>query len=117
MTKPSCLYRRRSDVDLREVGEEAFLIDASSGRIHHLNATAAALWRMLMEPRRLADMVEAFGEAFPEISRRTLKKRLRALLSELQENDLLIAAGPGGVRPSAQRSRSSARRTGRLVRR
>jgi len=85
------IYRRREDLELRELGDEAFLIDSRNGCIHHLNATGAALWRLLADPMPLSAIVRVFCHAFPSPTRRTQKKALKRLLDELEDNDLLDA--------------------------
>ena len=105
MPKASTLtYRRRDDVELREIGDDMFLIDSASERIHHLNLTGAALWRLLAEPLTLREIVEVFREAFPDQTRRLMKKKLKAILEDFADNDLLaegeatLPAAPGGPR-------------------
>jgi hypothetical protein len=89
MSVASRKFRRRDDVELREVGEDAFLIDSATGRIHHLNATGAALWRLLAEPTTLREMLDVFREAFPDRTRRVMKKKLKDVLEDFEDSDLL----------------------------
>lgn len=83
------LYRRRDGVALREVGDDIFLIDEVTGRIHHLNVTGAALWRLLAEPAKLSEIVRTFQQAFPDRTARILKKKLKPILEDLDDMDLL----------------------------
>jgi hypothetical protein len=85
----STRYLRRADVELRELGDDVFLIDQRTTSIHHLNMTGAAVWRLLAEPMRLADMLETFRQAFPNKSRRILKKKLKHILADLEDSELL----------------------------
>ena len=73
---------------LREAGDDMFLIDDATGGIHHLNTTGAALWRLLAEPITLREIVEVFREAFPGRTRRLMKK-LKEVLDVLEANALL----------------------------
>ena len=82
-------YRRRKGIDLREVGDEIFLIDPRYGRIHHLNPTGAALWRLLDGPLSLDEIVETFRDAFPGSTRRAHKKHLKRILDDLEDNELI----------------------------
>jgi hypothetical protein len=76
---------------MREVGDDVFLIDQQTQSIHHLNETGAALWRLMADPIELREIVAVFGEAFPQKSRRLLKKSLKRILVDLDENGLLTA--------------------------
>ena len=89
MSRRPAVYHRRDGVELREVGDEIFLIDLRNGRIHYLNATGAALWRLLADPLRLSALVRTFRDAFPTPTRRIQKKLIKRLLEELEDNDLL----------------------------
>lgn len=96
---PARLYQRRPDVDAREVDSELFLLDRETARIHHLNATGAAVWRLVADPIPLSEIVRVFCEAFPELTPRVHKKRLKSILDELDENELLLSE-PNEPRPS-----------------
>ena len=73
--------------------DEIFLIDPRYGRIHHLNATGAALWRLLGDPLRLGEIVQTFSDAFPDSPRRVHKKRLKRILEDLDDSELLERPG------------------------
>ncbi|HEX9903333.1 MAG TPA: PqqD family protein, partial [Propylenella sp.] len=72
---------------------EIFLIDPRYGRIHHLNATGAALWRLLGDPLRLGEIVQTFSDAFPDSTRRVHKKRLKRILEDPDDSELLERPG------------------------
>lgn len=63
---------RSGELIAREVGADLFLADQGPGKIHHLNATAAGIWRILEDSSDRATIVEIFGAAFPEQCREQL---------------------------------------------
>ncbi|MFC2993035.1 PqqD family protein [Halomonas tibetensis] len=74
------------------LGEELFLVDATSGAIHRLNATGRLIWQMLRhEPLSPEELSELIGEHFGQPSARVLDD-VQALLVEL--------AGAGLVSPA-----------------
>lgn len=93
---------------MREVEDELFLLDSKTGRIHHMNATAAALWRMLATPVRVGELTRLFSDAFPERTRRTHKRLIKLILQELDENALLQSASDAGQDRSPDRVLASA---------
>lgn len=88
-------YAQIAGVQLREVDEDIFLIDARQGRIHHLNQLGAAIWRQLDEPITFAELMSLLCAAFPDIEPERLSADLQTLLSDL-EGQNLIAAMPDG---------------------
>lgn len=53
----------RPDVTLQRVGNEAILHDASAGKAHVINASAARVWE-LCDGRSMDDVVRTFAEPY-----------------------------------------------------
>jgi hypothetical protein len=87
--KTRSAYRATAGVELKEVGEKAFLIDAASGDIHHLDATGRAVWLLATSGHGDADVVDLLLAAFPAIGRDTIAADVAAILSEFVERRLL----------------------------
>jgi hypothetical protein len=85
-------WRRRSDVTERRLGASLFLARSGAGAVQRLNATGAALWRLLAEPLAIAEAVEAFGTAFPRQPRARLRAEIEDLVAALVASDLVEAA-------------------------
>ncbi len=85
----SKLLRQNGDLIVREVEAELFLIDEQGGRIHHLNATASAVWRMLDEPATSKAIIRQFRFLYPEEDAKHLKSAIRDLLRDLADRDIL----------------------------
>ena len=82
-------YRQRDGVYEHAAGDEHFLADSSGAEIHHLNPTAATVWRLLAEPMTRHEIVELFQAAFPDQSRQQIEGDIGRLLKELSAKDLL----------------------------
>jgi hypothetical protein len=88
-------WRRRAGIVERALGDALFLAHPTDGRIHRLNATGAALWRLLGTPTSAPDAVAAFRDAFPRTSRARLEREVRGLLEGLAEVDVVVSARGG----------------------
>ncbi len=82
-------YGRASGVITEIVDSEIFVLDPEKGRIHAMNTTAAALWRLLEEPATLAELVDDFAAAFPALSRTKLTREIEQGLASIKEKGLL----------------------------
>ena len=89
---PPSSYLRRPEVVEKTVGDEQFLAELDGTRIYHLNPTAAAVWRLLAEPRTEAEIVEIVQAAFPEVDRRRIQAEIGALIESLRAKGLLVGA-------------------------
>lgn len=52
---------RHPSVETAVLGTEAVLYDERSGMVHHLNASACAIW-MLLDGRSVGDVVDALAQ-------------------------------------------------------
>ncbi len=82
-------YGRVPGVITELVDNEIFVLDPDKGRIHAMNPSAAALWRLLEEPATLAELVEDFAAAFPAVSRTKLQREIEQGLASIREKGLL----------------------------
>jgi hypothetical protein len=92
MTKrktPQPLWVRAVDAVTRTVGDDVFVALPGEGSIHTLNATAAAVWRALEEPRTFAELSALFQAAFPETDPARIADDLATLLVTLERDGLI----------------------------
>ncbi len=92
---------------------EHFLADADGVAIHHLNQTAATVWRLLREPMRLDDIVGVLYHAFPDQARARIEADMTALLDEFRTKRLLVAATPPQPAPEGRDGKDHGRRHAR----
>ncbi len=86
-------YERRPGVTEREVGEAAFLVDPTTDSLYHLNATAAALWRLLAEPIDAGEAAEVLKAAFPDAPPDRVETEVAGLFADLAGRGLIRRCG------------------------
>jgi Coenzyme PQQ synthesis protein D (PqqD) len=79
---------RSNGLILRVVDDHGFLLDARQRRIHHLNPTALAVWRLMQDPQTIRGIGRVLKLAFPEVSERDIKRDTRLLVKELLKEGL-----------------------------
>ncbi len=78
----------------RRVDQDVFLVDEETTAIHQLNAVGAAIWEMLEEPRKLSEILDILHTAFPDKSKKTIKKDVKALLEDFLDEELIEELDP-----------------------
>lgn len=71
------------------VDDELFLVNPAGEAIYHLNPVGVALWRLLGQPIRIEEAVGLLHEAFPEVSRKRIKRDVATLLADLASRGLV----------------------------
>ena len=61
---PQTVLKRAADVVDADLGEEAVLLDSSSGAAYRLNPAGAWLWDRLREPAALSSLAGDLGERY-----------------------------------------------------
>lgn len=79
----AAMLGRHPGAGMRERGGELFLTDPDDLAIHGLNATGAAVWRLIEDPVPFGEIVETFAAAFPDLAREDLRNDLAALALDL----------------------------------
>jgi len=82
-------YRRNEAANETEIDGEIFLVEPGSEEVYHLDRTGSALWRLLARPRRLAEILDVFHDAFPDVAADELERDLRRALETLSERGLV----------------------------
>lgn len=86
--------RRNPAIQEKQVDGELFLVNSETQAIHHLDKLGAALWSLLDSRTSVAELVRMVQQAFPEISKEQIQKDLKALMSDLIANRLLLDETP-----------------------
>lgn len=86
-------YRQALGIAERQVDDALYLAETEGQAIFHLNATGAALWRLLAEPATRDDAVALFHQAFPDHDREKLLAEVTELMTALRERGLIVEAG------------------------
>ena len=85
-------YRRNPGVGETRIENDVFLVEPGTDEVFYLDATGAALWRLLSEPRTPDEIEAVFAAAFPDVPRDRLGRDLAALLADLAARNLVVAA-------------------------
>ncbi|MCV2872085.1 PqqD family protein [Defluviimonas sp. WL0050] len=85
------VYERASGITEMSMNGHHYLTDRSGLGIHSLNSGALAIWRLLEEPMRLADVSEVLSAAFPDVPHEQIAKDCAEVLRRFVENRLVTA--------------------------
>lgn len=80
---------RRPHIEERQAGEHLILYDPVGGRLHDLNATAAAVWRMCDGSVPATVIASRLGEEFDVGHDHNPQEDVRALLREFLQAGLI----------------------------
>lgn len=82
------LLQRNPEILAVQTDSELVMLDAATGRYHHLNETATAAWQLLESPRTLADLCDTLGRSFAGDSTR-IRSDVEAFVRKMVEMQLL----------------------------
>jgi hypothetical protein len=86
----SGVWAARSSVHAYPLGEELFLIHASSGAIHRLNESGRAVWFLLNEaPMSVREIADLLAEHYGNLSAERIEPDLAALMTKLVDAGLI----------------------------
>ena len=80
---------RNPDIVIREVDDVIFLVGPRNDGVFHLNATGAAVWRLLAEPVTKAEVAQILAGAFPDVPPDRLRDDLNTLVDDLDARGFL----------------------------
>jgi len=81
---------RAPGIEERSAGNDLVLYDAAGGRLHVLNLTAAAIWRLCDGSKTVDDILDKVGVefAFNDVDRP--RSDIKGLLGNLREQGLIL---------------------------
>lgn len=74
-----------------DLGGEVVILNVSKGVYCGLSGVGASVWRLLQEPRRLAEVRDVLMEEY-EVTAERCERELLALVAELTREGLVVAA-------------------------
>jgi hypothetical protein len=74
---------------MRRVGDDLFLTDGATRRIHRLNATGGIVWSQLAEPTSDGEVAEALRILYPAVPTARVAADLASLLDTLRADGLV----------------------------
>ena len=84
------LFVQYPNVTARDMGDAVFLANPEDGTVLHLNATGAALWRLLEEPTSMLQAAADLQIAFPDVPREQIENEVEVLFEDLVDEELVI---------------------------
>lgn len=97
--RPECSYVQAPGLTETEAGSDHFLADGTGISIYRLNSGSAPIWRLLAEPITLAEVVEIYAAAFPDVPADQIARDCESLMRGLVEARLIM---PESTRLAAQ---------------
>jgi hypothetical protein len=82
-------FARSAGIGVRQVGDDVFLAEAATRRIHRLNATGGILWSLLGDPKGADDLAEALRTLYPSVPAERIAGDVSALLAALWADGLI----------------------------
>ncbi len=82
--------KRNPRVSETALGEEIFLVAPESGEVFYLDEVTSGLWRLLAEPRTVADCQATYREAFPDQPAERIERDVEAAVAELERRKLIL---------------------------
>lgn len=83
-------YIRNPAVAATEIDAETFLVEPETGEVFYLDEVTTALWRFLTEPRREAEIVQAFTDAFPDAGIDRVSADIQTALADMTDRELVV---------------------------
>ena len=66
-----------------DVADEAVLLSMQSGEYYGLNPVAASIWKLIQEPRTVAELLNALLDEYAGVTVEECREQLFAFLSEM----------------------------------
>ena len=83
-------YWRNPAVSETEVDDEIFLVEPKSEEIYYLDSVASGLWRLLDEPKTLAEAQAVLRGAFPDQDAATVERDVAAAFEDMSGRKLIV---------------------------
>jgi hypothetical protein len=84
---------RRKDLEEVELGEELILLEATGQRLHRLNSTASAVWRLCDGKRDVSMIAASLAQEFNGASGKEVQTEVQAALLDMVRMGILDSCG------------------------
>lgn len=79
----------RTDITVQEMGNEVMLYDSSGEKIHVLNLSAFAIWKLCTGSHTVAEIIEQMAACYPDASV-DLENDIEMILADFMKKGLLV---------------------------
>ena len=93
------IYRRREDVQVHRLDDEAVLYDPRHGAVHRFNAATLCIWDACERPASANDLAELVAGSW-SVTLAEAVPHVRRLIAELSVRDLMDEVRDASVGPS-----------------
>ena len=83
-------YQRNPAVSETEIDEEVFLVEPKSEEIYYLDSVTSGLWRLLAEPKTLAEAQAVLRDAFPDQDAAAVERDVAAAFEDMSGRKLIV---------------------------
>jgi hypothetical protein len=90
----------RHDVETAFLAPEAVLLETPTGRVHHLNAGASAVWMLLDGELTIAEIADELADLFDRATTEMVPD-VEAAVTDFAARGLLAGTAPAGRRSRA----------------
>ncbi len=83
------MYNKPEHVLIREIGDEALLLNTVNEKYYSLNTVGLDLYTLLVEGRTLDTAIQSVTEKYNDVSAAQIRNDCTALVGDLENNGLL----------------------------
>ena len=83
-------YHRNAEIVERELDDVVFLASPDGKAVYHLNATGAAVWRLMAEPTSISQATDLLHQAFPDVARPQIEDDIRQVIADLADKGFIV---------------------------
>ena len=83
-------YQCNPAVSETEIDDEIFLVEPESEEIYYLEPVTSGLWRLLAEPKTLAEAQAVLRDAFPDQDAATVERDVAAAFEDMSVRKLIV---------------------------
>ena len=83
-------YQCNPAVSETEIDEEVFLVEPESEEIYYLDSVTSGLWRLLAEPKTLAEAQVVLRDAFPDQDAAAVERDVAAAFEDMSGRKLIV---------------------------
>lgn len=84
----SCLPQRRSDLEVRDIGDELLVLDRRNGRIHQFNRSAGLVWQCCDGRHSIEEIIDRVTQTYG-VPVETVRGDVAAAIEKFSELGLL----------------------------
>ena len=81
-----------TDIEMEELNDELIFFNPATGGSHHLNGTAALIWRLIEQGHSQDEIINLIAEAYPDAD---VAADIKTVFEQLLESGLIYQTSEG----------------------